>query len=309
MTTGWPAETARVGDWVERRLVWLVVGLGALGVLLPGPGRALTAAGAINLVLALLVASVGVSIDPARMLPGRRMLLRCLLALGVSATVLPLLAWAASRLLDQPDLRAGVLCAGVAPTEVASVAIVGLVGGDAAAAVLLLVGSTGLCVLLAGPVLHLLAGRAVAAPSAVLGALLLVVALPLVAGLVAGRLLRRLTWLPPLATLISLLTVLALVWLVAAQIELSLGFLRVVVALGAFLAASSLLGRVLGLGLPGRDAVTVLLPTGMRDFAIAAGVAAQAFGPAAASPLGVYGLLVLLFGAAAARLGRGRSAS
>jgi hypothetical protein len=36
----------------------------------------------------------------------------------------------------------------------------------------------------------------------------------------------------------------------------------------------------------------------MRDFAVAAGIAAAAFGPAAAAPLGAYGVLVLLAGSA-----------
>jgi hypothetical protein len=43
-----------------------------------------------------------------------------------------------------------------------------------------------------------------------------------------------------------------------------------------------------------------VLTTAMRDFAVAAGIAASAFGAAAAAPLGIYGLLVLLFGSAAA---------
>ena len=38
----------------------------------------------------------------------------------------------------------------------------------------------------------------------------------------------------------------------------------------------------------------------LRDFAVAAAIAAQAFGPAAATVSGVYGVLMLLLGAAAA---------
>ena len=38
----------------------------------------------------------------------------------------------------------------------------------------------------------------------------------------------------------------------------------------------------------------------MRDFAIAAGLAAAAFGPAAAAPLGLYGVAVLVWGTAVA---------
>lgn len=295
---------ARAGERVERALLPLVLLLGVAGALLPGPGRALTDAGAINVALALLVASVGLSIDPADGLPSRRMLVRGGVALAVCAAVLPLLAWLAARLVDDAALRAGVLSAGVAPAEVASVAIVGLVGADAATAVLLLVGSTVLCVLLAGPTLALLAGQDVAPPADILRTLLLVVALPLVAGLVAGRLLRDRPWLPPVGTLAGLVTVLALVWLVAAQIPLEAAYLRVVLALLLFLLASTALGALLAAGLPGPGRMAVLLPVGMRDFAIAAGIAAEAFGPAAAAPLGAYGLLVLLLGAAATRWAR-----
>jgi hypothetical protein len=42
----------------------------------------------------------------------------------------------------------------------------------------------------------------------------------------------------------------------------------------------------------------------MRDFAVAAGIAAAAFGPAAAAPLGAYGVLVLLAGSLAAIIAR-----
>jgi len=47
----------------------------------------------------------------------------------------------------------------------------------------------------------------------------------------------------------------------------------------------------------------------MRDFAIAAGLAATAFGPAAAAPLGLYGILVLVWGTAMAGVLRQRSAA
>jgi hypothetical protein len=47
----------------------------------------------------------------------------------------------------------------------------------------------------------------------------------------------------------------------------------------------------------------------MRDFAIAAGLAAAAFGPAAAAPLGLYGILVLVWGTAMAGVLRQRTAA
>ena len=45
----------------------------------------------------------------------------------------------------------------------------------------------------------------------------------------------------------------------------------------------------------------------MRDFAIAAGLAAAAFGPAAAAPLGLYGVAVLIWGTAVAGVLRQRT--
>jgi hypothetical protein len=47
----------------------------------------------------------------------------------------------------------------------------------------------------------------------------------------------------------------------------------------------------------------------MRDFAVAADIANSAFGPAAAAPLGLYGVLVLVWGTAAAGEMRRRAGS
>jgi predicted Na+-dependent transporter len=48
--------------------------------------------------------------------------------------------------------------------------------------------------------------------------------------------------------------------------------------------------------------ITGALVIGLRDFAVAAALAVQAFGPAAGTVAGVYGVLMLLVGAAAAQL-------
>jgi len=69
-------------------------------------------------------------------------------------------------------------------------------------------------------------------------------------------------------------------------------------------AGSAALGWVLALRAPAGQATAVLLPVALRDFAVAAGIATAAFGPAAAAPLGVYGVLVLLAGSATAIIAR-----
>jgi predicted Na+-dependent transporter len=79
----------------------------------------------------------------------------------------------------------------------------------------------------------------------------------------------------------------------------------VLLALLAYLAGGAALGALLARGVPPARRTAIVLTTAMRDFAVAAGIAASAFGAAAAAPLGIYGLLVLIFGSAAAyRAGR-----
>ena len=103
-----------------------------------------------------------------------------------------------------------------------------------------------------------------------------------------------------IASHVALAAVAALVALIAAEVHFSAGYAAVAAALVVFLLASVVVGRLLGLRAPRPLAAALLLTTSMRDFAIAAGLAAAAFGPAAAAPLGLYGILVLVWGTAAA---------
>ncbi len=98
----------------------------------------------------------------------------------------------------------------------------------------------------------------------------------------------------------ALAAVAALVALIAAEISLSAAYLAVAAALLLFLLGSALAGRFLGARAARPTATALLLTTSMRDFAIAAGLAAAAFGPAAAAPLGLYGVAVLVWGTAVA---------
>jgi len=110
------------------------------------------------------------------------------------------------------------------------------------------------------------------------------------------------------ASHVALAAVAALVALIASEVHLSAGYATVAAALVVFLLASAVIGRLLGLRAPRPVAAALLLTTSMRDFAIAAGLATAAFGPAAAAPLGMYGILVLVWGTAAAGALRRRTA-
>jgi predicted Na+-dependent transporter len=222
---------------------------------------------------------------------------RMALALAASTVILPLLAWLASRLVSGTALQGGVLAAGVAPVEVASVALTGMAGGEVVVAAGLLIASTLLTVLLAGPILGLLGAHSTVSQLGLLATLALVVALPLIAGCAmrtldpfGGR--ER-----SLIEVLGMASLLVLLWEISSELRLQASDGRVAVALLVFLAGAGGLGWLLARGASRGQRTAVILPTTMRDFAVAAGIAASAFGIAAAAPLGIYGVMVLVFGA------------
>jgi len=115
----------------------------------------------------------------------------------------------------------------------------------------------------------------------------------------------------PVTRVLGTASLLVLLWEVASQLKLSVGDTRILLALLGYLAGGAALGWLLSLGTSRGRRTAIVLPTAMRDFAVAAGIATSAFGAAAAAPLGIYGLLVLVFGTAAvaaqARAAAGRS--
>ena len=141
---------AGLAGLLDRFLLPLVLISAGLGIAVPGPGRRLDANGAILITLAVLVFCTGTSVTFADISGVRAASRRIVLVLAATTIALPVLAWLASRLVSDPMPRGGVLAAGVAPVEVASVAFTGLAGGEVAVAAGLLVASTLLTVLLAG---------------------------------------------------------------------------------------------------------------------------------------------------------------
>lgn len=297
--SGRQARLARLAGFLDRFLLPLVLVSAGLGVTLPGPGRRLDANGAILITLAVLVFCTGSSVTFADVKSMRGASRRMVLVLAATTAILPLLAWLASRLVSEPALRGGVLAAGVAPVEVASVALTGLAGGEVVVAAGLLITSTLLTVFLAGPILRLLGAHPAMSQVGLLSTLAFVVALPLIAGCA----LRTLDPLGgrerSLVKILGIASLLVLLWEVASELRLQASDGLIAAALLAYLAGAGVLGWLLALGMPPQRRTAVILPTAMRDFAVAAGIAASAFGIAAAAPLGIYGVMVLVFGAVA----------
>ena len=299
VVSGRQVGLAGLAGLLDRFLLPLVLVCAGLGIALPAPGRRLDANGAILITLAVLVFCTGSSVTFADFRGLRVASRQMVLVLAATTVILPVLAWLASRLVSGPALQGGVMAAGVAPAEVASVALTGLAGGEVVVAAGLLIASTLLTVLFAGPILSLLGAHSATSQLGLLATLAFVVAVPLIAGCAmrtidpfSGR--DR-----PLIDVLGTASLLVLLWEIASELRLHASDAMVAVALLAYLAGAGALGWLLAAGAPSGRRTAVILPTAMRDFAVAAGIAASAFGVAAAAPLGIYGVMVLVFGAVA----------
>src|SRR5215218_6852638 len=248
-----------------------------------------------DLLLAVLVALTALGIDPRRLAalrtrPGQV----AALSAGPLVVLVPL-AWALGRAFDGP-VRDGLLALGVAPTEVAAVGLVALAGADAVLALAVVTGSLVASAALGPVLLAALGGSGDVALGPLLGHFAVVVLVPLGAGLAARALRPGLARAEPELAAGSTLAVAALVYAALSGTADGGGALRPAALAGAaFLAASGAVAAVLACR--ARNAAPAFC-LGMRDFAVAAALAAEAFGPRAAVVAGAYGVLMLIAGAA-----------
>ena len=219
-----------------------------MGVSFPGPGRRADAGDAILFTLAVLVFCTGASLTFRELGAIRAAGRRLAVVLTVSTVCLPMIAWLASRLISGVALRGGILSAGIAPAEVASVALTGLAAGDAVLAAGLLATSTILTVLLAGPILSIAGAHSSVAQLRLLSTLALVVALPLIAGSAMRSLDPFGGREQPIIRVLGTATLLVLLWEVASQLKLRASDARVLLALLAYLAGGVILGWLLAMG-------------------------------------------------------------
>ncbi len=251
--------------------------------------------------LAALVLFTSLGIRPAQLLGLRRRAGALTALVVVPFVLLAPLAWLVSRLFSGA-VSDGVLALGVSSTEVAAVGLVAIAGGGTVLALAALTGSL-VVAALAGPLLlGALAGAdADVAAGELVGRFSLVVLVPLAVGLLirAGTpvLDRAEPHLAGLATLALVVLVYAAMSGAGEDGEL----LEAAAASGLFLAATALVVAGWVVLAPTELRATGALVIGLRDFAVAAALASLAFGPSAATVAGVYGVLMLLLGAAAAQ--------
>jgi len=255
-----------------------------------------------DLILAALVLCTALGIAPAQLasLAAHKRVLGLLVA--APFVVLVPLAWLISRLFSGA-VRDGVLALGVSSTEIAAVGLVALAGGSAVLALGALAGSLVVAALLGPVLLGLVAGGATdIAVGELVVRFALVVLLPLGVGLAGRAALPRLEHAEEELAGLATLAVVLLVYAAMSGAGEG-GDLPGAAAAGAlFLAGSAVPALAWAALSPAGLRATGALVIELRDFAVAAALAAQAFGPAAATVSGVYGVLMLLLGAAAAQL-------
>jgi predicted Na+-dependent transporter len=288
---------------LPRALTPLAIVAAVLGVIVPS--GALSARSDVLLAALVLATALGISFgDLARL----RDHCRPVLVLSVMPLiVLGAAGWALGRPFAQP-VRDGVLATGLSSAEVASVGLVALAGADATIALGALTGS-----LVAAAVLGPVAIAALGAPGAgqastlhLLGRFGLVVLVPLAAGIAIRSVAGIARWLsaPGRDGARDGTAALIVAVLVYAALSGTNGAHHLA---GAILASALflLVAGILALGWqqatrPAAAATPGAFGIAMRDFAVAAALGTQAFGTAAGTVPGVYGVMMLIAGAIAA---------
>jgi BASS family bile acid:Na+ symporter len=253
------------------------------------------------LALLVLATALGISFSD---LAGLRAHVSDVVVLSVVPLVLlAAVAWVIGRPFGAPT-RDGLLAVGLSSSEVASVGLVALAGADATIALGAVTGSL-IVAAVVGPVaIGALAGGAGHADAArLLGRFALVVLVPLAVGVAvrsAPSLRPRLERFDGEREGVAAIAVAVLVYAALSGAHSAHGLGSALVASLIFLAVSAALGelwrRRAG---DGPTAVPGALAIAMRDFAVAAALASQAFGTRAGAVPGVYGVVMLLAGTVA----------
>jgi BASS family bile acid:Na+ symporter len=285
---------------VSRALTPLVLLAAGLGLVLPSS----TLAAHSDLLLALLVLATALGISFAD-LAGLRAHLSAVVIL--SLLPLPVLvgaAWLLGRPFA-PVVRDGLLAVGLSSSEVATVGLVALAGADATIALGVVCGSLVLAALIGPLAIGWLSASTVHVSSGhLLGRFALVVLVPLLVGVgVRSRaaFAARLAAADAQREGVAALTVAVLVYAALSGTHGAHRLGAAVLASAAFLVVCACLAQ-LWRRVDGRrpSAVPGAFTIAMRDFAVAAALATQAFGAAAGAVPGVYGVVMLLAAAVAA---------
>lgn len=279
-----------------RVLTPLAILAAALALVLPSG----TLAARSDLLLALLVLATALGISVADLRRLRDHVGAIAVLSVVPLVVLGAAAWAIGRPFA-PSVRDGLLAVGLASSEIASVGLVALAGADATIALGAVSGSLVASALIGPLVAGALAGASGHTnPGPLLARFALVVIVPLIIGVAARSRWPRMTAADSEREGVGALTVAVLVYAALSGTHGAHHLGAALLASVAFLAVSAALAELWRRRAGPATAVPGALAIAMRDFAVAAALATQAFGTAAGAVPGVYGVVMLVAGTIAA---------
>ncbi|MGW7515483.1 bile acid:sodium symporter family protein [Streptomyces sp. NPDC054796] len=300
--TSGDARSARRAVTVFPLLVLLA---GAAGMISPGTFSG--GAEAVPYLLGVVMFCMGVTMTPEDFKGVAKRPWAVGLGLVAHYVIMPGLGWLVATGLNlSPQLAAGVILVGCAPSGTASNVVTYLARGDVALSVSVATVSTVLAPLITPPLTLLLAGEFLPVDAgSMVTDILKTVLLPVLAGLVVRLLAGRyVTKALPVLPWLSALTISVIVTVVVAgsadAIKSAAGmvFLAVVLHNGLGLALGYGAGRISRLGEPASRAMA--FEVGMQNSGLAASLATAHFSPLAALPAAVFSVWHNISGALAA---------
>jgi predicted Na+-dependent transporter len=285
---------------VPRALTPLALLAAVLGLVIPSP----TLAAHSDLLLALLVLATALGISFADLARLRDHVREVVILSLLPLPVLVGAAWLLGRPFA-PLVRDGLLAVGLSSSEVAAVGLVALAGADATIALGVVTGSLVLAALVGPVAIGWLSGSAVHVSSVhLLVRFALVVLVPLLIGVAARSrhaLEVRLAAADAEREGLAALTVAVLVYAALSGTSGAHHLGAALLASVAFLIVCACLAELWRrVDARRTSAIPGAFTIAMRDFAVAAALATQAFGTAAGAVPGVYGVVMLVAAAIAA---------
>jgi BASS family bile acid:Na+ symporter len=292
--SGSPATRALAA--APRVLTPLALVAAALALIVPSVGLAARS----DLLLALLVLATALGISFADVKRLRDHAVAVAVLSVAPLIVLGAAAWLLGRPFAAP-VRDGLLAVGLASSEVASVGLVALARADATIALGAVSGSLVASALIGPLAIGALAGTSThGGPGPLLGRFALVVILPLVVGVAIRSRRPQIAAADPEREGVAALTVAVLVYAALSGTRGAHHLGAALLASVAFLAVSAVLAELWRRRADPATSVPGALAIAMRDFAVAAALATQAFGTGAGAVPGVYGVVMLVAGTVAA---------
>ncbi|TDW30251.1 bile acid:sodium symporter family protein [Cryobacterium psychrophilum] len=271
----------------------IVLAAGGLALAMPEAFAGMTVA--IPLLLSVIMLGMGMTLRPVDFVIVAKRPWALLVGVAAQYVVMPLLGLGIAVALDlSPMLTAGLILVGAAPGGTASNVMVFLSKGDTALSVAMTTVSTLLAPILTPLIVAVLAGQFLPVdPGALFISILKIVLVPALLGLVLRMLLpsliERFLDVLPLVSVAAITAVVMAVVAASSSTLMSIGIVLVVAVIlhnGLGLTVGYLIGRVFGLPVASRRAISI--EVGMQNSGLAAALAVAHFNPVAALPAALF---------------------